>query len=1240
MDLTPKLPPELLPKAVWAGRVERALRVPYHMTQESFRFCVGVLGVDMIHDPKSANTHPVLRTFHLFAEREAQHTYQQYHKRLPVRRIDVGGDPRHADSRRHCCMLVDNGRDQCRLYRAGNYSELIRQGHVCTMGAENCPQGGYGTSIHSGYDITMETWTRIFRVKSLLLVDLWIWEPHGIFDGNADADTAYGVVSYITGTKAYFVPRDGSAGYEHDWETWRAYRRGGVTTTRWGSVAVQCEGRWGALARYTLYRITQPLTYIRFERQYDLDVIRVPVLGQPDRYIDVPASKWNALVSWGITRPDDKFSRAALGSYARALCQKLTIAGGIVISAPWDISVTNLAYVVASAYIFSNLLRYTQTQTIGAAIKRMKAEQGRSWWWAKILALYRLVVGNPDLVRNNYIQGDISRLEAVPYRPQILISHHGVAADLTMYYQACREDCAKLDADSQATTSDGTPPDFSTYRTDFLANLAHLCADLPGLAEKLQPLVEQDVWDEPTTDIKLITGPPGCGKSTGIDAGDKLIICNTKDLRDQWKERGFTAFTQHLGLAAAYSRRSSGNCYAEIVIDEAPQIHPYLIHMYACCTGKLTLLGDPNQVGYIDFHRTGIVYDPHVLERFPTVRLTKTHRCPQDITQMLSGVYPELSTTSTVKHSISIEHDHTGAPPGKSICFTQATKLALEQFYGVQASTVHESQGTTHREVTLHIMPEDVDMLRSSQNHCVVAISRHTHRLVVREYGVVSFSDLLQTLNAPLLEVPLLPSEPAIEQELVALPYQEESNCTDANTMEATADDLAIPLRPCVGIPRTFPVCDEPTQKTTLIPKLETQEFVTRFVQTTTVEDCVLQTSASDERANQQSMLARLCRPRVQFSRKQARATGRLLFETFRDQYLPEWRYDPDIFQKKLAEYLNAADERAKLSKILRMDDDIHIGIKTFCKQQLKVCDIDKAKAGQSILAADPTCNAVLAPYVRAAEEVLIAATRHTNTLVATRCNDQELSDFFERAVSDDLQAWCCDFTQFDATQNEATLHFELLLLKYLGMPPYVARFYQAFRRSAHTELPTSTVTAAARISGESNTLFGNTAVTMAVQALACRKFGVEPTVVSCKGDDSVIFTTSEIPTSEEAGDFIRKTVGMICKYEQPRVAEYLSFFVGPWGAVPDVIRVAKKVCQRAPNFNNLTQADALQAFRESVRRYCDLMVGNRENLARWCAAISYGKSYDETAIASAAIFSMAHDVRTNLCRHVIRFDQ
>jgi hypothetical protein len=172
-----------------------------------------------------------------------------------------------------------------------------------------------------------------------------------------------------------------------------------------------------------------------------------------------------------------------------------------------------------------------------------------------------------------------------------------------------------------------------------------------------------------------------------------------------------------------------------IVVDEAFTM-PMAYHVWLTQFANVLMLGDEHQIGHIDFSGlwAGTVSLVNMIPHLAVERMLLTKRCPVDIVALpfIAARYPGIRTTSKVTSSIKYVQGHAPTPPGAQVLtMVQDTKTR----FGGNAGTVHERQGGTFETVVLHLDGSGAEerLMRSSPNHLVVGLTRHTQKLIVRE---------------------------------------------------------------------------------------------------------------------------------------------------------------------------------------------------------------------------------------------------------------------------------------------------------------------------------------------------------------------------------------------------------------------------------------------------------------------------------------------------------------------------
>lgn len=158
--------------------------------------------------------------------------------------------------------------------------------------------------------------------------------------------------------------------------------------------------------------------------------------------------------------------------------------------------------------------------------------------------------------------------------------------------------------------------------------------------------------------IDMVVGVPGCGKTTFIinehSSGSLVLTSSSEgaiDIRERLSSKTglpLTEFKENYRTIDSYTLNSR-KAYKDVWIDEALMKHPgelFLICLYTGCE-TMHLLGDPNQIGYINrLGSVSVVYGD--FKRFfkPSRVLDTSYRCPVDVMTLLYNKY-ETGTRST-----------------------------------------------------------------------------------------------------------------------------------------------------------------------------------------------------------------------------------------------------------------------------------------------------------------------------------------------------------------------------------------------------------------------------------------------------------------------------------------------------------------------------------------------------------------------------------------------------------------
>ncbi|ART66862.1 ORF1 [Bat Middle East Hepe-Astrovirus] len=1146
-----------------ARRVRAALHVPYVLTQTQKTRFKDLVRCDVVFEDRVEHTHAVLRALHYFADATAFRHADDV--------IDIGGDPRKNKTRRnHVCMMVDNARDELRAMRA-NLDPRPDVGTRCYGGAQWCNvQAPRGVSIHSAYDITWEVWEQIFEAHGLQCVDVWLLEPEELFGGTTDA--FYGIQTTAVGQNHVMLLDDGTAGYEHRTVEWTKYRLSNGHVGKNFNLAVLPEGQWGILRRYTIFRSHRPARIWQAKCAVDRNTAHVPTLA--GGCIKVPLQHWDNLLSWGLARGDEKFTFQALMAYARALRHRL-IVGSNVVHGGWTQDAVEQHDVVQTAFVVCAALRFMRTQSLSLALRRLKHEQGRGWF-GELIDRLKAWLGIPAIRLRQFLVTDLHNLRAGRDSAVPLLRELPGRVGGNFWPE---ED---TDEGPEFTPEEPLPPEpaeLLAYRT---ALQAQTCTAGPYAELAQQTLDFLDAAEcRARPKRTLIEGPPGSGKSTRFaDWSDDrkantLVVVPTKKQKADWAQRGFTAHTPQRALQQCVG-------YPLVIVDEVSLVHPGVVRALERHSGaaQLYCVGDLKQIAFCDFEGLGVEFD---LQRFyadwEKETLTVTHRCPVDVTKVLGRYYEGITTTNTRQVSII---KGVCNPAAQHLCYTQGTKSKLTSQHP-NVLTVHEAQGGTYKAVCLHVEAQDATLVRTSRAHNLVAITRHTGSLVVCEQGTTALSEWLDPAFAVCELAEGLDAAPVTVPEdarATVSPADEAGNSIPPHT-GANLDDLGVTFGADLGVERITAAALPAAQRTAQIqldsfPTLD----VSKLALTAVPAPACRFSRPQDKAAAAAAVLSRITGTNKNCGKQEAKVRGAALRRAF-DQWLePEDAVvSPDEQFLRLAEALRAAAEKdPELRRLLAEEDLVDIiRVENHLKQQAKFAGepLRKIKAGQGIDAWSKKANLVIGPFIRAAQERLLRRLKPTVMMILHQ-SDADVRDWI-RSVHTGNTCVCNDFTEFDSTQNDGTTRFECLLLADLGVPKPIVNTYKALRESARVHANGVVTDAAyARMSGEANTLFGNTVVTMAVNALL---FPGAFDWAAFKGDDSIICN----PRNRSDPDIISHQTGMQCKIEEQHVSEFVGLLISTDHVFPDLRRRVGKLTGRGYPGDPMARDQFSQSVRDTL---------------------------------------------------------
>jgi hypothetical protein len=256
----------------------------------------------------------------------------------------------------------------------------------------------------------------------------------------------------------------------------------------------------------------------------------------------------------------------------------------------------------------------------------------------------------------------------------------------------------------------------------------------------------QELFDDyPYEDlvIKCKNGVPGCGKTFSIteehNMSTDLVCTQTLSGKKEYDialstRRGYKPERYRTYDSILVNPKTVPKSY-NLLADEGFMVHFGQLLMVAVLAGvrAIEISGDTVQIKFISRVLGWIpqFHEPD-LAAADIIPINETRRLPIDITNMMSCVYPKITTTSKVVGSLRIVKITTTPiitePHDLIMTFTQGEKTDvanLNSKHNAEVSTIHEKQGATTLNAALIRTRAQNNPIYSSLAHIIVGVTRH-----------------------------------------------------------------------------------------------------------------------------------------------------------------------------------------------------------------------------------------------------------------------------------------------------------------------------------------------------------------------------------------------------------------------------------------------------------------------------------------------------------------------------------
>nr|QJI53785.1 MAG: RNA-dependent RNA polymerase [Hepeviridae sp.] len=1087
----------------------------------------------------------------------------------------------------------------------------------CVDGAEKCDyQSVAAIANHSMYDIDLPALARIIDQHGLRVIYAWMHLPIELLSGNSANVNDSGYNIKFVGEDVWFSGNnDLSNSYVHNHRVWRNYMIVKGFNTPYGfSVAIEVTRRFGVHCEVTISRITAPGAMYATIQMSNMDLVSVPNLA--NFIYPRHAQKRNVVTSWKkveavalhISSRKKPCQLDEAMAYARSRMSRLVM-NETIVDQHWDITSSDLMIVVTTLLFISqrNIARAGMLLEHGSnIIKKATKVTGLDWvpdpLRAVANALTKFFRVTPELMKAGW-EG-LMRVE-LQRTPDILIANQVEANAVLLPHGTGWARDIKVPNRQQRTD----PPqrrDLMTWRRAH-DNLEQYKEELQAQAEKQLRIDDADGLGrtlEAAADAVRTTcsgcrsidtwyaGPPGSGKTasiiTSLTGQAVLYSVPTNVLRDGLKNRVLPPSrveTHHKTLALL----SSGEVFDAIVVDECftvPTAHLVALRHLAP-SARIIIAGDEHQIGYIAYNNErGHVLNYEMLSSVETIRSCETRRCPHDIMKLnlMRRKYPGCRSTSNVTSSIRTILTGEHVPGAQLLVFTQEQK---QRCVDEAAITVHEAQGMTFPTVVLHYAGTEAErVLLRGERHLVVGLTRHTERLYIRDETSGEVTTAMNGAAQVEAAVGVVGPVDVDQPPAVVFETPEKNKLAVGQADPAGAVDLLQQLGRLADTHECRSICTHvlPWHGQPAVVDLNFgRDPDDRTAYQFTALRGVKETSIKDTYQGLSTLLGRYTKKIAGITDAVAQSDAKIICDSLRQRIKFRGATD-EQYMAAVAASLEKMEERGvTLDDLEDVESKKGQMIKFHLKGQQKVMDPNKIKYGQGINAHSKAANLLLSAWVRLLEQNL---RENTGTFhYSNGRNEQEEKALIQdRIAGTNFDLVSTDWSEYDSTHNKVAMYVFAEVLRWVGTPEPLVKYFQARcgRRNLVSDAGTVTVNWMLD-SGAVWTLAKNTVYSAGF--LFAATLGVR--MGFFKGDDALL-VGENIQLLPERMALGKKLVDENLKLERRKVCSYIGYLIcstNSWCVVDDPVRLATKVYGRCYK-NETDYTKYMTAVRDLTKYY------------------------------------------------------